>query len=692
MKVNSRFTYDINQYRNLGKEVYQSISQTEYMFIFSLAIIIGVLTGFAEVLLKLLIEYFSNVFFNNHNNIIIGQFSNYYWIFLIILPAIGFVITQIIIQSLSIKSKMHGVSQVIYSILLKHGLIKPIAPLAEGLSSAITIGTGGSVGPEGPAIYLGAGIGSLISKLFGASPKRMQILTAAGAGAGIAAAFNAPIAGALFAIEIILMDFHFNQFSVVVIATVFATFVSRSILGDVASFSSVHYQLHNGFEFLLFAILGILSGFISFLFIKFLYWLEDFVKTKIHINRYIKAICGGLLLGTLGLVLPQVLGAGYGTIYGFLQNDIVWYIALILIFAKIFSTSLTLSSGGMGGVFAPTLVIGASLGAFFGFLCNYISPELAPKPEAYVIVGMAGLLSGTIHAPMTSIIMIFELTKNQDFILPTMITCIISIVISRRLVNESIYIIPLAKNNLLLAQKTEMNILNSIPVNEVYTSNYNVVQENENFKEIVKKLLSQNLSVLVVVDKQENFIGLISIDQVREILLDQDTLGELLIAGDIASKNFPIIESSETLKTAWDLMNQSKSDYLPVVDDLNSKKIVGIITRKDLDEIYNQEIKKYDVSLNLASSLTLSNAEEGIQIFGQYTLQELDVPKSFVGKTIKDLNIRNRFNIEIILIKSRDNMKARRVIIPDANYKFLKNDRIVISGNQIDVNKFKIID
>ena len=443
---------------------------------------------------------------------------------------------------------------------------------------------------------------------------------------------------------------------------------------------------------MLFAILGILSGFISFLFIKFLYWLEDFVKTKIHINRYIKAICGGLLLGTLGLVLPQVLGAGYGVIDGFLQNDIVWYIALILIFAKIFSTSLTLSSGGMGGVFAPTLVIGASLGAFFGFLCNYISPELAPKPEAYVIVGMAGLLSGTIHAPMTSIIMIFELTKNQDFILPTMITCIISIVISRRLVNESIYIIPLAKNNLLLAQKTEMNILNSIPVNEVYTSNYNVVQENENFKEIVKKLLSQNLSVLVVVDKQENFIGLISIDQVREILLDQDTLGELLIAGDIASKNFPIIESSETLKTAWDLMNQSKSDYLPVVDDLNSKKIVGIITRKDLDEIYNQEIKKYDVSLNLASSLTLSNAEEGIQIFGQYTLQELDVPKSFVGKTIKDLNIRNRFNIEIILIKSRDNMKARRVIIPDANYKFLKNDRIVISGNQIDVNKFKIID
>ncbi|MCE5305075.1 TrkA C-terminal domain-containing protein, partial [bacterium] len=118
----------------------------------------------------------------------------------------------------------------------------------------------------------------------------------------------------------------------------------------------------------------------------------------------------------------------------------------------------------------------------------------------------------------------------------------------------------------------------------------------------------------------------------------------------------------------------------------------GIITRKDLDEIYNQEIKKYDVSLNLASSLTLSNAEEGIQIFGQYTLQELDVPKSFVGKTIKDLNIRNRFNIEIILIKSRDNMKARRVIIPDANYKFLKNDRIVISGNQIDVNKFKMID
>jgi CIC family chloride channel protein len=691
MKIKAQLPYSLDQYRNLGKEVYQSISQTEYVFVFALAIIVGLLTGFAEVILKLIIEFFTDLFFSN--NITSGnKFKDYTWVFLVILPSIGFIITQLLMQVLSIKAKMHGVSQVIYSILLKHGLIKPIAPITEGITSAITIGTGGSVGPEGPAIYLGAGIGSIISKIFNVNPRRMQILAAAGAGAGIAAAFNAPIAGALFAIEIILMDFHFNQFSVVVIATVFATFVSRSLLGDVASFSSVQYQLHNGFEFLLFAVLGVFSGLVSFLFIKFLYWLEDFIKTKLRINKYLKALLGGILLGAIGLILPEVLGVGYDVIDNFLKNKIVWYIALFLIFAKIFTTSLTLSSGGMGGIFAPTLVIGASLGSFFGYIFNYISPELAPQPEAYVILGMAGLLSGTIHAPITSIIMIFELTKNQNFILPAMITCVISIAISRRLIRESIYMQPLAKNNLLLPQLTELNILNSIPVKEVFTGNYLIISEKENLKLIISKLLKQNISVLVVEDNFEKFIGLITMDQVREILFDQDVLGELLIAGDIAKRNCPIIKESDTLKTAWDVMNQSKLDYLPVSDDEDTFKIVGIISRKDLDEIYNQEIKKFDMSMNLASSLTLSNAEEGIPIFGQYVLQEIEVPKSFLGKTIKELDIRNRFKVEIILIKSIDKRNNTQVIIPTGNYKFKKNDRIVISGNQNDINKFKVID
>jgi len=198
--------------------------------------------------------------------------------------------------------------------------------------------------------------------------------------------------------------------------------------------------------------------------------------------------------------------------------------------------------------------------------------------------------------------------------------------------------------------------------------------------------------VLVVEDNFEKFIGLITMDQVREILLDQDVLGELLIAGDIAMRNCPIIKESDTLKTAWDVMNQSKLDYLPVADDEDTFKIVGIISRKDLDEFYNQEIKKFDMSMNLASSLTLSNAEAGIPIFGQYVLQEIEIPKSFLGKTIKELDIRNRFKVEIILIKSIDKRNNTQVIIPTGNYKFKKNDRIVISGNQNEINKFKIID
>ncbi|HRT68394.1 MAG TPA: chloride channel protein, partial [Bacteroidota bacterium] len=390
--------------------------------------------------------------------------------------------------------------------------------------------------------------------------------------------------------------------------------------------------------------------------------------------------------------LPQILGAGYDTIEDLLKNNIIWYVALILVFAKIFSTSLTLSSGGMGGVFAPTLVIGACLGSLFGFIFNSISPELAPKPEAYVIVGMGGLLSGTMHAPITSIIMIFELTKNQDFILPTMITCVISIVISRRLSRESIYMQPLAKSNLILPQRTELTILNSIVVNEIYKNTFLIVKEGENIKNIITKLLTNNLSVLVVMDKNDNYIGLITIEQIREILLDQEILGDVLIAGDIASMHSPIIKKSDSLKTAWDLMNQSKSDYLPVCDELDTHKIVGIITRTDIDEKYNQEIKKYDISLNLASSLIKSNTNEEIQLFDEYVIKEIDIPKSFIGKTIKDIDIRNRFKIEIVLIKTLTKRRQTQVIVPTGNYKFSEADRIVISGIQTDINKFKMID
>lgn len=667
---------------------YETLVNTEYLFIFSLAIIVGIITGFAEVFLKFLITKASEFFYTGSGTTILEKVSNTKWYFIIILPTIGIILSQLINHFLFKKSKTHGVSQVIESILFRNGLIKPLSPWIKALTSAITIGTGGSVGPEGPAIYLGAGVGSTISQVFMVSTRRMKTLVAAGAGAGIAAAFNAPIAGALFAVEILMMEFKFYQFSVIVIATVMATFVSRSIMGDLAVFQSSSYHLENGFEFILFAILGFASGIFSFLFIEIITRAEEFFHSRLKLKSLYKSLFGGFIVGGIGIFLPNVLGTGYDTIDLSILNKMIWYLAILIAIAKIITTALTLSSGGSGGVFAPALVVGATLGAFFGFIFQYVFPTLATKPEAYVLLGMAGLLAGTMHAPFTSIIMIFELTKNADFILPAMITSIISVAITKKLTKESIYTKPLLQYNINLQGKTELNVLASISVKDVYNNQFETICENEKFSKILGQLIKKNNPVLVVKNLNGEFYGLITIDVIKEILIDNEHIGNLLIAGDIAIKSLPKIYLNESVKDVWDIMNQSGYDILPVFNDLEKLQFTGLIYRKDIDYYYNKELEKIDFTTNLASSISKHLETKTIPLMDDYVVSETLVPKTFIGKSIKELDIRNNYDIEILSIKSKSEDYEQIEIIPKGNYKFQEFDKLIVAGTEENLNKF----
>jgi CIC family chloride channel protein len=690
MKVNKKVNltnFLLKKIPNIS-EYYNLLINTEYFFIFGLAIIVGIITGFAEVFLKFLIKVASEFFYVGEGKTILEKVSNTSWYLIILFPIIGLISSQLINHFFFKKSKTHGVSQVIESILFRNGLIKPLDPWIKALTSAITIGTGGSVGPEGPAIYLGAGVGSTISQLFKVSTRRMKTLVAAGAGAGIAAAFNAPIAGALFAVEILMIEFKFNQFSVIVIATVMATFVSRSIMGDLAVFQSSSYHLENGIEFILFAILGFFSGIFSFLFIEIITKTENFFHNKLKIHSLYKSIIGGFIIGAIGIFLPNIIGTGYDTIDLSILNKMIWYIAIIIAIVKIFSTAITLSAGGSGGVFAPALVVGATLGSFFGFIFQYSFPTLATKPEAYVLLGMAGLLAGTMHAPFTSIIMIFELTKNPDFILPAMITSIISVAITKKLTKESIYTMPLLQFNINLKGKTELNVLESISVKDVYSNQAEIIYENEKFGSIIEKLIKKNRQVLVVKSLKNEFYGLITIDIIKEILMDNEHIENLLIAGDIAIKNLPKIYVNQSLKDVWDIMNHSGFDILPVFNDDEKQQFSGLIYRKDLDYFYNKELEKIDFTSNLASSISKHFESKTIPLMDDYVVSEINVPKSFIGLSIKELDIRNNYDIEILSIKSNSQDFEQIEIIPKGSYKFQESDKLVVAGTEANLNKF----
>lgn len=667
----------LNKFNNRFLKFYKQFVTTEYIFVFSLAILLGLVTGIAEVGLKILIKEFSSLFFPGTGKNVLQQISNSPWYLVLLIPTIGLLISRFINSLFKDKTHTHGIAKIIESILINRGIIKPIVPVVKGINAAITIGMGGSVGPEGPAAYLGAGLGSGIGQLFKVNSQRLRTLVAAGAGAGIAAAFNAPIAGALFAVEIILMEFKFHQFSVIVISSVIATFVSRTLMGDFAEFQSIKFVISNGIEFVFFILLGLASGVVSWLFIVLLTRLDNFYQKNKFASSIYGTILSGIILGSIGLLLPHSLGTGYDTIDLAISNKLIWYIALSLIFVKIATTGITLASGGTGGVFAPAILIGSALGMTIGAGFNWLFPSYAPPASAMSIVGIAGLLAGTMHAPFTAIIVVFELTKNQDFILPAMITTIISVAISKKLVKESIYTIPIEFKNSLIKYRNESNLMDNIFVGDYLKKDFTIIFENQNLSSVIETIIKDKNRFVVVKDLNNRYYGIITIEAVKELILDKEIISDLIIAGDIASQNIPAIKSSQSIQNAWVLMNKFSIDVLPVFSEDNL--FLGIIDRKTIDEVYAEELSKASISLSLASNVSQSISENYVYLSSDVILSEIQVPEKFVGKSIKELDIRNKFNVEIIMIKKDNNEQ----IMTNPNYLFQKNDKIVLTTNNI---------
>ena len=491
------------------------------------------------------------------------------------------------------EAKGHGVPEVMEAVALRSGMIRKRVVLVKSLASAISIGTGGSVGREGPIVQIGSAIGSVIGQLFRISGDRIRTLVGCGAAAGIAATFNAPIAGSMFALEIILGDFGLATFSPIVISSVTATAVSRHFLGDTPAFIVPGYQLVSAWELPMYAVLGLFCAIVAVLFAKTLYFSED-TFDKLKIPEYLKAMVGGLMLGSMALLYPHILGVGYPAMDMALMQELSLWTMLILVGIKIMATSITIGSGGSGGVFAPSLFLGAMAGGFFGTVVHPFFPGATASPGAYSIVGMAAVVSGTTRGPLSAILILFEMTGDYKIILPLMIACIISALASGRLLKESIYTLKLARRGVNIRAGKEINVLKSLYVKDVMNPNVETVSEDMSLEKLAEQISKSKNNSFPVLNQEGQLTGILSFIDYRNALFEED-LKDIIVAKDLASTNLVTISYEDNLFNALEKISLKDFSILPVVSPADPSQLLGVLSRRDMISAYNKTVIKKSV-------------------------------------------------------------------------------------------------
>ncbi|PKL86254.1 MAG: chloride channel protein [Ignavibacteriae bacterium HGW-Ignavibacteriae-1] len=666
----------------------EHLQTTEHLFMIAMAVIIGVVSGFGAVGIKYLVDLISGIAFGHGGNLI-ERISNTPWYMLLLIPTIGGLIVGPITHFVAPEARGHGVPEVMQAILTKGGVIRPVVALVKSFTAAVTIGTGGSVGKEGPIVQIGASIGSTIGQFFRVPSRRMKTLVGCGSAAGIAAVFNVPVAGALFAIEVILLDFSVKQFAPIVISSVIATTIAHAFVGNFAEFYIPPIIMHSNIEIVYYFVLGALCGLVSYLMIKVLYFSDDYFEEKVKIPPYLKPAIGGFMVGIIGIFFPQVMGVGDDMINISINNQAIWYIAFALVFLKIIATSITLGSGGSGGTLSPALFVGAVLGAFFGSVMNFIAPETTAQPGSYALVAMGGLIAGTVRAPLTAIILVFELTKESSSILPLMIVSTISLILSSKLSRESIYTLRLVMNKIQIRNYAETNVMKTILAKDVYSTTFISIPENYTFEQIVKIMMQDEVQSISVHDLSGNFMGMVSINNIKDALFDHESLNFVIIAGDIADKNVQRVALHESCMNIIDKMGKCNHDILPVMDNKNLDKQIGIIYRREINELYSREIEKIEMTSDLAQKITKMNVENDVQFIEGHVIAEIKVPNKFVGRTIGGLKIRNVYDVDIISIKTDTGTEQKIKAVPKADYILTSNDYLIVAGEIEKVNKLK---
>lgn len=468
---------------------------------------------------------------------------------------------------------------------VRHGGRLPIAASLRKLAgAAVTIGAGGSLGAEGPVAVAGAVVASSLSQTLRFGQRRARVLLACGTAAGISAAFNAPIAGMLFALEVVLGTFAVGALSPVVVASVMGAVVSRRFLGASPAFEiPSEFMFVSAAEFPVYLVFAVACGVLAWTFVRVFYGMHDLLEALLP-NISARAIVAGLLVAGLGMFHPELLGDGRHGIELVLSARLVGFAALGLGLAKMLSSGLTAGGGGVGGVFTPSLLVGASFGAFFGLTAQQWFPGLDITPEAYALVGMAAVVSGATFAPLTAIILIFEMTDDYGLILPLMLVCVVSFLVARRLGSESIYSEALARTGDRIVHGADRSVLENLRVVDCYDRDPHVILEDAPVRQILDQIRGSRQTSFPVVSRELELSGMMGYHDVARAL--EEGLLDVVIAADLQVPELETVEPEDSLLTAMRKMNHRGVDFLPVIRGGDSRRLMGLLSRADIMESY----------------------------------------------------------------------------------------------------------
>ncbi len=560
----------------------------------TLAVLVGVGAGFGAIFTEWLVHAIQHAFFEEKLWGLLdwmGTFS------LIVIPALGALVFGPIIIHSAKEARGHGVSEVLEAVAVCGGCIRPRVAVIKSITSAFCIGTGGSVGLEGPIAQIGAAVGSTIGQVFALTEERIRLLLGCGAGAAIAATFHAPITGTIFALEIILGHLEANYISAIVISAVVADTIAQSY--SVPWLHMPQYALVSNWELLLYALLGVITAFAAIGLVKTMGLMSKFWKKAVP-SEYLRPVVGGLVLGTIGFVtfqfeafqadgLPRLYGIGYESINDALNGAIIFEAIFILFLFKIFTTSLTLGSGGTGGTFTPSLFMGAMLGGTFGYLVHGWFPELTAPSGAYALAGMAAFFGAAAHAPVTSIVVALELSKDYHLILPIMLTTVVGTLVAQSIHPNSMYTLKLRKMGIKErrgAPGHELYLMDSVTVSEAMNKDVKVVPLTMPLFQLMERFDQTHRSGFPVVDEVGDLAGIVSIKDLDFAMTSGKITGRTV--ADIATTDILVTYPYESMSTALHQLGIREISRLPVVEEEGSKKIVGMVLRTDIVKVYHQ--------------------------------------------------------------------------------------------------------
>jgi CIC family chloride channel protein len=555
----------------------------ETRLLVALSLIIGVGSGLGAYGFRWLIGFIHHAFWDQ--GAWIAPWAPMWTLFV---PAAGGVLVGPLVYFLAREAKGHGVPEVMLAIAEQGGRIRFRVVFVKALASALCIGTGGSAGREGPIVQIGAAFGSAVGQLMRLPVDVLRTVLAAGAAGGIAATFNAPIAGVVFSLEVLLREFSARAFSIVVLASVTATVISRALLGNHPAFFVPPYELRSAWELLFYAVLGVLAALVARAFIWMLYRSEDLFDAW-AVPEYLKPVAGGLGVGLLGLALPQVLGVGYETVEDAVRGHLAPTLLVALLLAKLVATSLTLGSGGSGGIFSPSLFMGAMLGGGLGTLFGRVFPAITAPPGAYALVAMGAVFGGAAHAPITAVLILFEMTGDYRIILPLMTAVVISTLVSHVVSPETIYTIKLRRRGIDILAARRPDPLAQIRVAEVMARDPVRLQSLLPFRAVLDYLRRHPFTSFPVVDGDSRLVGILGYSELREALTGGSP-PETLTAGDLMRSPPPVSYPDETLTEVTGKFAASGVGRLPVVSRGDPAALLGVVSHSDVLMAYQRAV------------------------------------------------------------------------------------------------------